>query len=103
MRRDATNGRLDLLVLSTLAAGPAHGYGIVDALRHRSGGTFDLAEGTVYPALYRLERRGLVTSRWEHAARRRRVYRLTPRGVGQLSDERDRWERYVRAMEAVLT
>jgi PadR family transcriptional regulator PadR len=100
--RDAANVHVDLLVLSTLQSGPAHGYGVVDALRSRSEGAFDLAEGTVYPALYRLERKGFVTSRWEQRARRRRVYRLTRKGVAELSLERDRWERYVRAMQAVL-
>jgi len=100
--RDATNGHVDLLVLSTLEAGPAHGYGIVAAVHRRSEGAFDLAEGTVYPALYRLERQGFVTSRWEQAARRRRVYRLTRKGVAELSRQRSRWELYARAMQAVL-
>jgi PadR family transcriptional regulator len=102
MARDMTSGRVDLLLLSTLASGPAHGYAIVESLRARSEGAFDLAEGTVYPALYRLERDGLVTSRWEEGARRRRVYRLTRKGASELASERDRWQRYVRAMDAVV-
>jgi DNA-binding PadR family transcriptional regulator len=103
MRRDTTTGHVDLLILATLDAGPAHGYLIADELRTRSEGEFDLAEGTVYPALYRLEQQGLVTSRWEEGARRRRVYRLTRKGTSELADQRDRWRRYARAMEAVVT
>jgi PadR family transcriptional regulator len=101
--KDGLKGHVDLLLLSALAVRPAHGYGLVEALRERSGGEFDFAEGTVYPALYRLERQGLVSSRWDDAgARRRRVYRLTRRGVGELARERDAFERYVHAVRAVL-
>lgn len=101
---ESSKGHVDLLLLSTLAEGPTHGYGLVEALRDRSGGVFDLAEGTVYPALYRLERQGLVTSRWEEGrTRRRRVYRLTRRGRTELQRERSAWESYAGAMRAVLT
>ena len=62
MNRERLKGHLDLLMLSVLAAGPAHGYAVITALRARSGGTFDLPEGTVYPALHRLEAAGLLTS-----------------------------------------
>jgi PadR family transcriptional regulator PadR len=101
--QDAVKGHVDLLLLSVLAAGPRHGYGLVQALRERSEGAFDLAEGTVYPALYRLERQGVVASRWEEGrTRRRRVYRLTSRGSAELRQERESFRRYVRAMEAVM-
>ena len=82
MQSEVLKGHADLLLLAALESGPAHGYAIVEAIRSRSGGTFDLAEGTVYPALYRLERRGLLASDWVRAvgARRRRVYRLTRGG-----------------------
>ncbi len=94
---------VDLLLLAALAAGPAHGYRLVDTLRERSGGAFKLAEGTVYPALYRLEARRLVASRWQTVdGRRRRVYRLTRRGAAALEDQRAAWYAQVRAMEAVL-
>jgi PadR family transcriptional regulator PadR len=100
---ESSKGHVDLLLLSTLAEAPMHGYGVVDTLRERSGGTFDLAEGTVYPALYRLERQGLIASRWEEGGtRRRRVYRLTRRGRAELSRERRAWETYANAMRAVL-
>ena len=103
MRTEVLKGHVELLVLSTLAGGPAHGYALVETLRERSEGEFDLAEGTIYPALYRLERQGLVSSRWDATgARRRRVYRLTRRGTAELARERDAFERYVHAMRTVL-
>jgi PadR family transcriptional regulator PadR len=103
MSADAVKGHVDLLLLSTLEDGPAHGYRLVDTLRESSEGVFDLAEGTVYPALYRLERQGLVESNWEEGrTRRRRVYRLTSDGLAQLRCERDVWQRWVRAMQAVV-
>jgi PadR family transcriptional regulator len=101
--KDGLKGHVDLLVLSALAGGPSHGYALAECLRDRSEGEFDLAEGTIYPALYRLERQGLVSSRWDDAgARRRRVYRLTRRGVAELGREKDAFERYVQAVRAVL-
>lgn len=97
-------GHLDLLLLATLRdAGPAHGYAIIASLRERSLGAFDLPEGTVYPALHRLERDGLVDSEWDaSAARRRRVYRLTPAGAGALAARRRYWRDFARGMQAVL-
>jgi DNA-binding PadR family transcriptional regulator len=103
MRTEVLKGNVDLLLLAAVADGEAHGYGIVDSLRRRSSGAFDLAEGTVYPALYRLERQRLLESRWDSVAgRRRRVYRLTDRGHAALAERRAEWTSFVRAMEAVL-
>ncbi len=104
MQSEVLKGHVDLLLLAALAPGPAHGYAILDAVRSRSGGAFDLAEGTVYPALYRLERRGLLESGWSDGAgaRRRRVYRLTRRGSAELARQRRSWGSYVHAMEAAL-
>jgi PadR family transcriptional regulator PadR len=97
-------GHVDLLILATLRRGPLHGYGIVERLRDESEGAFELAEGTVYPALYRLERAGLLASRWTRAAgRRRRVYRLTRRGRQELARERSEWKSFATAVESVLT
>jgi PadR family transcriptional regulator, regulatory protein PadR len=102
MRAETLKGHLDLLLLATVAAEPAHGYRILEALRERSGGAFDLAEGTVYPALYRLERAGLLESSWSTAAgRRRRTYRLTRRGQTALADRRHDWNRFARAVGRV--
>jgi PadR family transcriptional regulator PadR len=96
-------GHLDSLLLGVLADGPLHGYAIIDRLKHRSSGRFDLPEGTVYPALHRLEEAGLLESRWANAgARRRRVYRLTRRGRRSLGERRREWEQFARAVEAVL-
>lgn len=104
MRRDALKGHVDLLLLSMLETAPAHGYGLAEALRGRSERVFDLAEGTLYPALYRLERRGLVTSNWGSiSGRRRRIYRLTERGRATLQTQREEWRAFVNAVEAVVT
>ena len=97
-------GHVDLLLLATLRQGPLHGYAIVEQLRDQSDGAFDLAEGTVYPALYRLERAGLLSSAWTKAeGRRRRVYRLTRSGRTQLDRERREWKSFANAVESVLT
>ena len=104
MQQEVAKGQVELLLLAVLGDDPAHGYGVVERLRDRSAGAFDLAEGTVYPALYRLERGGLVTSNWQSVGgRRRRVYRLTRRGRGALERRRSEWRELTRAMEAVLT
>jgi transcriptional regulator len=103
MERERLKGHLDLLLLSVLAAGPAHGYGIITALRERSEGTFDLHEGTIYPALHRLEDAGLLGSSWAQAeGRQRRVYALTDKGVAALAAERTAWRRFAAGMQAVL-
>ena len=104
MRSEVLRGHVDLLILATLRSGPLHGYGIVEKLRDESEGAFELAEGTVYPALYRLERGGLLSSRWTRAeGRRRRVYRLTRRGRAELERERKEWKSFANAVESVLT
>ena len=103
MQLEVLKGHADLLVLAVLTDGPAHGYAIVDAIRARSDGAFDLAEGTVYPALYRLERQGLLASTWSDAeARRRRIYRLTRKGRGELTQQQSEWRGYVSAMGTAL-
>jgi PadR family transcriptional regulator len=103
MATDPLKGHVDLLLLAVLEDGPAHGYGLVEAVRERSDGAFDLAEGTVYPSLYRLERDRLVRSRWrEVSGRRRRIYRLTRRGEAALQARRSEWRSFSDAMEAVL-
>jgi transcriptional regulator len=103
MRAEALKGHLDGLILATLHAGPAHGYAIAQALRARSDGEFDLPEGTLYPALHRLERAGMVASEWStEGGRRRRTYRLTRSGTKALSDRRNEWRLFSAAIEAVL-
>ncbi len=103
MKTDALNGQLDPLVLATVAEEPAHGYAILQRLKQRSSGAFDLAEGTIYPALHRLERDGLLSSSWtSESGRRRRVYRLTRAGRSALQVRRREWTQFARAVEAVL-
>ena len=103
MRADTLKGHLDGLVLATLADGPAHGYAVIEELKRRSGGAFDLPEGTVYPVLHRLEAEGLLASEWSAGAgRKRRVYRLTRRGRSALDGRRRDWKLFAGAVEAVL-
>jgi DNA-binding PadR family transcriptional regulator len=103
MQGEVLKGHLDLLLLAALRPEPAHGYRVVELLRERSEGLFDLGEGTVYPALYRLERQGLLASAWSRASgRRRRVYRLTQRGEAMLAEKRQEWDAFTHAVQAVV-
>ena len=96
-------GHLDGLLLATLEAGPLHGYAVMEALRTGSGGRVDLPTGTVYPALHRLERAGLVHSRWStEGGRRRRSYELTPAGTRALAGERSSWDEFSTTVSALL-
>ena len=88
---DALRGHVDAMLLAVLADGPVHGYGAVERIRERSGGVLDFPSGTVYPALKRLERRGLIEGEWESSGRSKRVYRLTTAGTQALADERTEW------------
>jgi DNA-binding PadR family transcriptional regulator len=103
MDREALKGHLDLLLLAVIEPGQLHGYAIIDALRQRSRDIFDLAEGTVYPALHRLEDAGLLKSSWEQAqGRKRRVYALTGRGRTALERQQAEWKAFATGMNAVL-
>jgi transcriptional regulator len=103
LRSEVLKGHLDLILLASLARQPAHGYALVERVRERSGGTFDLSEGTVYPALYRLERAKLLSSRWSSASgRRRRVYSLTRKGRRELATERRAWTAFATAVKGVV-
>jgi DNA-binding PadR family transcriptional regulator len=103
MRSEQLKGHLDPLVLAVLEDGPRHGYGIIEQLRVRSDSVFDLPEGTVYPALHRLERAGLVTSGRESVnGRDRRVYRLSRRGRAALGERRKDWVEFSAAVSTVL-
>ena len=103
MRPELLKGHLDALLLAVLEAGPQHGYAVIEALRAGSEGALDLPTGTVYPALHRLERAGLVASVWETVGgRRRRAYRLTAAGKSALGQQRAVWEQFSTAVTAVL-
>ncbi len=102
MKAEALKGHLDALILAVVSGGPLHGYAIIEELKRRSGGELALPEGTVYPALHRLEEAGLLASSWSDGGRRRRVYRLTRRGRRELGLQRSEWTQFVRTVEAVL-
>lgn len=104
MRGEAIKGHLDLLLLSVLAEGPLHGYGVIEALKVRSGEAFDLPEGTIYPALHRLERDGAISSRWDvgDTSRRRRMYSLTRPGRKRLAERRSDWAGFRDAVTSVI-
>jgi transcriptional regulator len=97
-------GTLDVLILRTVSGGPIHGYGISKAILEASGEVFDIEEGALYPALRRLEQKGLLTGRWgrTESGREARFYRLSAAGREHLASEMQNWERYVDAMGRVL-
>jgi PadR family transcriptional regulator PadR len=103
MRAETLRGHLDFLLLAIVADDPAHGYRIIEELKRRSSGAFDLPEGTIYPALHRLEQTGVLASSWaDGSGRRRRVYRLTARGRRALGAARREWRGFTKAVEAVV-
>ncbi len=103
MSGEILKGHLDALLLAVVAEGPVHGYAVVERLRARSGGRFDLPEGTVYPALHRLESDSLLQSRWiVVGGRKRRQYELTNRGRAELGERSEQWRGFSAAVEQVL-
>lgn len=103
MLGESLKGHLDLLLLAILSEGPAHGYAVIESLRQRSGGLFDLPEGTIYPALHRLENQGLLRSRWsEDSLRRKRIYQLTFKGQGALSNRQEEWRKFSEAVNVTV-
>ena len=103
MRRDRLKGHLEVLLLTSVAAGEAHGYAIIKRLREQSDGLLNLGEGTLYPALHRLESADLVESHWATVGgRRRRVYGITHAGREALTREREEWGAFSRAVDAIL-
>jgi transcriptional regulator len=104
MEGEMLKGHLDMIVLAALAPGPAHGYAVIEEIRRKSGRAFDLPEGTVYPALHRLEQAGLLSSRWVTAesGRRRRVYALTRQGERALTERRAVWRQFSDAVGGLL-
>jgi PadR family transcriptional regulator PadR len=102
MASNQLSGSLDLLLLSVLERGEAHGYGVIARLRDLSDSAFDLPEGTVYPALHRLEANGLLSSRWDSSSgRRRRAYSITDPGLAALREKRRDWKAFSKGVQAV--
>jgi len=100
--REPFSGHLDLLLLAALRT-PRHGYGVIEHLRDASRGRFDYPDGTVYPALHRLEAEGFLRSGWVHVdGRRRRIYEITARGEKALGRHRDEWQSFTSSVTAVI-
>ena len=103
MSGQALKGHLDLLLLAVLSDGAMHGYAVIEELKERSDEVFDLPEGTVYPALHRLEKAGFLASEWSVVSgRRRRTYRLADKGRGSLAEQRNAWSEFSDAVSRVL-
>ena len=103
-RGDLLQGTLDMLVLKALQLQPMHGWGITERIEQWSESVLQLGQGTLYPALYRLERQGLIASEWRVTEnnRRARYYALTRQGRRQLTDELAQWQRMSRAVNLVI-
>src|SRR5437773_644383 len=103
-RPDALQGTLDLLVLKTLSRGPHHGYGIASDIQAISDDILRVEEGSLYPALHRMEHLGWISAEWQLTTnnRRARVYRLTRAGEKQLAEQREKWARLTKGVAKVL-
>ena len=103
-RIELLQGTLDRLILRTLQWGPQHGHGVGQAIRHSSADLLQIERGSLYPALHRLEARGLITSEWKASDlnRRAKYYRLTAAGRKQLSAEQSKWKLLVRTIARVM-
>jgi transcriptional regulator len=103
-RVELLQGTLDMLILQTLQWGPRHGYGITQAIGTSSGEALSVETGSLYPALHRMERQGLIAASWKQSDSNQRVreYRLTARGKRQLTSSRSRWEQLQAAIAGVL-
>ncbi len=97
-------GTLDLLILKTLALGPRHGWGVSQRIQQMSRETLQVNQGSLYPALHRLEHRGWITADWGTSENNRKAkfYRLTRKGRAQLRAEEDQWARFSQAVEWIL-
>ena len=103
-KTELLQGTLDLLILKTLAAGPLHGYAIVQRIQQRSADVLVVEEGSLYPCLYRMEEKGWIQGQWGRSENNRRAkfYELTRAGRRQLEEETALWERVHRAITLVL-
>ena len=103
-RIDLLQGTLDLIILQTLRRGSQHGYGISQAINAHSRDAFKVETGSLYPALHRLEKRGMVAAEWKTSDNNQRAkfYRLTAAGKRELSSEQSRWAKFVDAMTSLM-
>jgi PadR family transcriptional regulator len=104
MKTELLHGTLDALVMKTLTRGPRHGYGIARWIEEATEEAVVVEEGSLYPALYRLERRGLIDAEWgiSELGRKAKFYKLTPRGRRQLATETEQWARFAAGVSKVL-
>jgi PadR family transcriptional regulator, regulatory protein PadR len=102
-KADLLQGTLDMLILKAVSLGPLHGYGIISRIRQMSGEMLEVEQGSLYPALYRIEQKGWLSSKWEtsETGRRAKFYALTRAGRRQLEAEEASWERLVLAIARV--
>src|SRR3954451_24123265 len=103
-RLELLQGTLDMMVMRTLSSGPVNGYEIAKAIERLSDNVLEVDHGSLYPALHRLEKNGLISGQWEISStnRRARFYRLTPAGRKQLAVERSKWEQMAAAVSRVM-
>ena len=103
-KADLLQGTLDLLILKVVALGPVHGYGISQRIRQISEEVLQVQQGSLYPALHRLEKRGWLEAEWGESdnARQAKFYRLSSKGRKQLAEEEDTWNRLARAVGLIL-
>ena len=103
-RADLLQGTLDLLILKSLVLGPLHGWGISKRLRQLSTDVLDVGQGSLYPALYRLEDKGWISAEWgtSDEGRRAKIYTLTAAGKKRLAEERAEWRKFSGAVEQIL-
>ncbi len=97
------SGTVELLILEVISTGPTYGYEIAQEVISRSNGYFELTEGSLYPALHRMERQKLLAAQWQEAeGRRRKYYRLTAAGKRTLAEKKAEWARFAKGVDGVL-
>jgi PadR family transcriptional regulator, regulatory protein PadR len=104
-RLDLLQGTLDLLILKAVSLGPLHGYGVLLRIQQISSDRLEIQQGSLYPALYRLEHQGLIASEWGESDNKRKAkyYRLTPAGKRQLRSEAEKWGQMAGLMASILS
>jgi transcriptional regulator len=104
-RLDLLQGTLDLLILKAVSLGPLHGYGVLLRIQQISAGRLEIQQGSLYPALYRLEHQGWISSEWGESDNKRKAkyYRLTPAGRRQLRSEAEKWSQMAGLMASILS
>ena len=103
-KRELLKGSTDSLLLSLIENKPMYGYQLIKEMGHRSGGYFQFSEGTLYPALHRLEKEGLIQGKWEHSpgGQERRYYYLMPKGHQVLVEKATEWQRFATAVNMII-